>query len=78
MFDNHRELLAHQLRTDAFREAICRVLKRGDVVVDLGSGSGVFSFFAAEAGAARVYAIEKQHVADVAALLRARTATTRR
>lgn len=38
-------------------------------MVDLGSGSGVLSFFAVEAGAARVYAIEKQHTADAAALL---------
>ena len=44
-------------------------MKRGDVVVDLGSGSGVLAFFALEAGAARVYAIEQQHVADAAAMV---------
>ena len=44
-------------------------MKPGDVVVDLGSGSGILSFFAAEAGASTVYAIEKQHSADVASLL---------
>lgn len=69
MLDFHRELLDDAERTLAFRDAIRATVKPGDVVVDLGSGSGILSFFAIEAGAARVYAIEKQHMADVAALL---------
>lgn len=69
MLDFHRELLADRLRTEAFRDAIRAAVKPGDVVVDLGSGSGILAFFAIEAGARRVYAIEKQHTADVAALL---------
>lgn len=69
MLDFHRELLADAARTVAFRDAIQRLVKPGGVVVDLGSGSGILAFFAAEAGAKRVYAIEKQHTADVAALV---------
>jgi len=69
MLDYHRMLLADAKRTLAFREALRRVVKADDVVVDLGSGSGMLAFFAAEAGARKVFAIERGHMADVIAVL---------
>jgi len=67
MLEFHRKLLADGTRTLAFREALRRAVNAGDVVVDVGSGSGVLAFFAVEAGARKVFAIERGHMADVIA-----------
>jgi len=62
-------MLLDQARCEAYREAIFRTVRPGDVVVDLGAGTGLLSFFAAQAGARRVYAIEMSRMADTAAEL---------
>ena len=69
MIDYHRGLLFDDLRMSGYREAIGRAVRPGDVVIDLGCGSGVLSLFACEAGARKVYAIEHTHMADVARVL---------
>ncbi len=67
----HRALLEDSVRTGAYAEAIARVVRAGDVVLDLGSGSGVLAILACRAGARRIFAIEQGHMADVATMLAA-------
>jgi predicted RNA methylase len=69
MLEVHRGLLQDESRTNAFREAIRRCVTLDSVVLDLGTGSGILSFFAAEAGARRVFAVDATHSADLAAFL---------
>jgi SAM-dependent methyltransferase len=67
--ESQEEMLLDAARCSAYREALQRTVKPGDVVVDMGAGTGLLSFFAAEAGARQVYAIEMGMIADVAAKL---------
>jgi precorrin-6B methylase 2 len=49
-------------RTASYLAAIREVVRPGDVVVDLGTGTGVLAIAAARAGASRVYAIEASKI----------------
>jgi len=65
----HRVMIGDRVRTDAFQQALQAQVEAGDVVVDVGAGTGVLSLFAAQAGAERVYAIERSRLAKHAAAL---------
>ncbi len=51
-------LLGQRSRLDKFDQAIQRVVKKGDYVVDIGTGSGILAILAAKAGAGLVTAID--------------------
>ncbi len=64
----HHQMLDQQARIGGFEEAIKLAVKPGMRVLELGAGTGVLSFFAARAGAAKVYSVERlPHVAKAAA-----------
>jgi hypothetical protein len=65
-FDFHHSMLADEVRTSSFLRAILATVEPGDVVVDIGSGTGVLSLFAAMGGASRVYSIERDPIIEVA------------
>ncbi|MEO0495044.1 MAG: 50S ribosomal protein L11 methyltransferase [Actinomycetota bacterium] len=66
VLDYHLSMLLDTHRLDAFRRAIDAAVAPGDVVVDIGCGTGILSFMACEAGARRVYAIEGAPILEVA------------
>lgn len=55
-------------RTKPFVSALRDALKPGSVVLDIGTGTGIFAFLACQLGAARVYAIEPNDAIEVAKL----------
>src|SRR5262245_14768649 len=66
ILDEHRHYLADQVRTAAFRQAIEEIVKPGDVVIDMGAGTGILGLLACQAGARRVYSIDSGGVIELA------------
>lgn len=61
------QCLVDEKRVSAFKKVINKVVKKNDVVLDLGTGSGIMALLAARAGAKKVYAIELDpFVAEIA------------
>jgi len=61
----HRRMLVDEPRLAKYREGLQAIIQPGDVVIDAGSGTGVLAVLAAQAGAAKVYALEQSRFADV-------------
>jgi protein arginine N-methyltransferase 1 len=62
----HARMLHDARRTNDYAAALREAVKPGDVVLDIGTGSGVLAIAAARAGARHVYAVEASDIADVA------------
>src|SRR3954467_13591778 len=68
MYDiyDHGRMIADRVRGDAYARAIAATVRPDDIVVDLGTGTGIFAILACRAGARRVYAIEPSAIIEVA------------
>ncbi len=60
------DLLADGPRVAAFHRAIAAAVEPGDRVLEVGTGLGTYAFFAARAGAGKVWAVEREPVIHVA------------
>jgi protein arginine N-methyltransferase 1 len=64
--EEHRLLVSDKLCQGRYRQAIFQTVKAGDLVLDLGTGTGIHALFACQAGAKKVYAIEQSEIIDLA------------
>lgn len=65
----HASMLNDRRRTSSYLASIRDVVKPGDIVVDIGTGTGILAIAAVHAGARHVYAIEEARIARVARAL---------
>lgn len=67
-FQIHKLMIQDSPRTEAYKNAILsnRSLFEGKTVLDVGTGTGILSIFCAQAGAAKVYAVEASRTAEIA------------
>ena len=59
-------MVADNIRTDAYAEALRRAITPETVVLDLGTGVGVLALLAAKAGARKVYAVDPNDSIQIA------------
>jgi type I protein arginine methyltransferase len=59
-------MISDKARLDAHSRAVRQIVKPGSVVVEIGTGPGVFAILACQAGATKVFAIESSEVIQVA------------
>ncbi len=66
-----QNMLQDYIRTSTYEKAVLANTKdfQDKVVLDVGAGSGILSFFSVQAGAARVYAVEASSMAEHAETL---------
>lgn len=59
-------MIADRVRVEAYAEALRKTVHKGSIVVEIGTGPGIFAVLACQLGADRVYAIEPSEIIQVA------------
>lgn len=59
-------MIADRVRVEAYAQALRRCIRQGSVVVEVGTGIGIFAVLACQLGASRVYAIEADCIIQLA------------
>lgn len=78
LLDEHRHYLADRPRIEALTRAIHATVRPGDVVLDLGCGTGVLGLMACQAGARHVYAVDHGGMIEIARAIARRAGLTDR
>jgi protein arginine N-methyltransferase 1 len=64
--EEHRSYLADDRKVEAYRAALAEVVRPGDLVLDIGTGSGLLGYLACEAGAGTVIAVDRGDIVELA------------
>lgn len=62
-------MIRDKVRVDAYYRALKTTVKEGDLVLDVGAGTGIFAQLACEFGAKNVYAVEPNEVIDIGEMI---------
>ena len=65
----YAKMLADTVRVQAYADALRETVREGSVVLDIGTGPGIFALLACREGAARVYAVEPDPIIGLARAL---------
>lgn len=61
----HQSYLDDEIKLERYGAAIAALVRPGDVVLDLGAGTGILGLMAAKAGARRVYSVDGGSIIEV-------------
>ncbi|WP_158859272.1 50S ribosomal protein L11 methyltransferase [Lunatibacter salilacus] len=67
--DQHERMLACKVRVDTYHAAIHKYVSEGDIVMDVGSGTGILSFFASQKKPKHIYAVDHGDIIELAKYL---------
>ena len=62
----HEKMLADKVRVDSYYRAITKHVKEGDTMIDLGTGTGILSFFASRKKPKVIYALDHSEIIETA------------